>query len=121
MEEEEFYGRFRLYKPMVRPSRGYVSDWILTCRDTELIADLSAELDLQGGGHSWRGIVDGILRRRKPRLRLYIAYDCEADLFSAVGSYKRLRDVAELIQSILADRESFATLVRSLAKKGAID
>ncbi|QJW98093.1 immunity 51 family protein [Frigoriglobus tundricola] len=74
--------------------------------DFDTTADTFEELDQEGGGYGWHGVVDALVRMRAPKLKKKLSYDPEASMFVALSKDKdALRQVAELIASAVADPE----------------
>jgi hypothetical protein len=62
------------------------------------------EMDQEGGGYGWHGVVDALVRMKAPKLRKKLDYDPEASSFVAVSKDKEaLKQVAELIRNAVND------------------
>lgn len=62
------------------------------------------ELDQEGGGYGWHGVVDVLIRLRTPKLKKKLSYDPEASMFVTLSKDKdALKQVAGLIREAVAD------------------
>jgi hypothetical protein len=99
-EVEETIGSCLLIGPN---ELGYLA---LSFSDFERAGDLPELEDLQGGGYTWHGIVDSLVRLRAPEIAEAVKFDPEGDTFVAVSKEPEpLRRVAALIEEALADPE----------------
>ena len=64
------------------------------------------EREFMGGGYTWHGIVDGLVRTRAPEIAEDLEFDPESSLF-VVRSTRReaLATVADLIRAAQADEK----------------
>ncbi|OWK45771.1 Imm51 family immunity protein [Fimbriiglobus ruber] len=62
------------------------------------------EMDQEGGGYGWHGVVDALVRMKAPKLKKRLDYDPEAGMFVALSKDKEaLGQVAELIRNAVND------------------
>jgi hypothetical protein len=67
-------------------------------------ADTFEEMDQEGGGYGWHGVVDALVRMKAPKLQKQLSYDPESSMFVARSADKDvLKKVAELIRNAIAD------------------
>jgi immunity protein 51 of polymorphic toxin system len=72
--------------------------------DFDKTAATFEELDQEGGGYGWHGVVDALVRMKAPKLRKKVDYDPEGSMFVALSKDKEvLKQVAELIRNAVAD------------------
>jgi hypothetical protein len=65
------------------------------------VDELFDERGLQGGGYTWQGVAESLVRMRAPGLE--VKYDSEAGMFVALGSREALRTVAGLLREAMRD------------------
>jgi hypothetical protein len=76
----------------------------LLLTDFEATAAVFQEIDQEGGGYGWHGVVEALVRLKVPRIARKLNYDPEAGMFVALSKDRRaLKKVAELIRSAMAD------------------
>ena len=62
------------------------------------------EMDQEGGGYGWHGVVDALVRMRAPKLKKKLDYDPEASSFVVMSKDREaLKQVAELIRKAVND------------------
>ena len=72
----------------------------LIFNDIDPTAEIFEELDQEGGGYGWHGVVDALVRMKAPRLATKVKYDREASMFVALSKDRNvLKEVAERIRS----------------------
>jgi hypothetical protein len=72
--------------------------------DFDTTAETFEELDQEGGGYGWHGVVDALVRMKTPGLQEKLEYDPEASMFVALSQdRKALRQVAKLIREARDD------------------
>jgi hypothetical protein len=72
--------------------------------DFDATAETFEEMEQEGGGYAWHGVVDALVRMKAPKLAKKLSYDPEASMFAAISDDKEvLKQVAELIRQAVAD------------------
>ena len=70
----------------------------------ELTWETFEEMDQEGGGYGWHGVMDALIRMKAPELVDKINFDPEASLFSAYSKDKdAIGLLAELMHQAIAD------------------
>lgn len=79
-------------------------NYSLCFTDFNATADTFEEMDQEGGGYGWHGVVDALVRMKAPKLQKQLDYDPEGSMFVALSDDKDvLKKVAELIRAAIAD------------------
>lgn len=64
------------------------------------------EMDQEGGGYGWHGVIEALVRMKAPRIAKKLNYDPEASMFVVSSKdRKALGTVAGLIRSAIADSQ----------------
>jgi hypothetical protein len=72
--------------------------------DFDATAEVFEEMDQQGGGYGWHGVVEALVRMKAPALRKKVNYDPEASMFVAYSKDRdALKEVAGLIRAAVKD------------------
>ena len=80
------------------------STYSITFTEFDATAETFEEMDQDGGGYGWHGVVDALVRMKAPKLQKQLDYDPEASMFVALSADKDvLKKVAELIRDAIAD------------------
>ena len=80
------------------------STFSLLFSDFDATATIFAEMEQDGGGYGWHGVVDALVRMKAPKLKRKVKYDPEASMFVAFGKdSEALKQVAELIRMATKD------------------
>lgn len=75
-------------------------------------------VDREGGGYSWHGVVDALVRMRAPHLRRKLSYDPEAGMFVAISKDPdALRQVAALILQARSDEDLLREAIANTSKR----
>ena len=76
-------------------------------------AETFEELDQDGGGYGWHGVVDALVRMKAPKLKRRLEYDPESSMFAVVSTDRdALRQVADLIRAAVQDSELLKEAIR---------
>lgn len=76
----------------------------LVFSDFDATAETFEEMDQEGGGYGWHGVVDALVRIKAPKLVRKLSYDPEASMFVVLSKDKdALKEVADLIRKAIAD------------------
>ena len=85
----------------------------LTFSVFDATAETFEEMDQEGGGYGWHGVVDALVRVKAPKLAAKLSYDPEASMFVALSDDKDvLKQVAELIRKAVADPKLLKQAIR---------
>lgn len=57
----------------------------LTFTDFDKTEETFEEMDQEGGGYSWHGVVDALVRMKAPELQEKLEYDPEGSMFVALS------------------------------------
>ncbi|UGT45502.1 immunity 51 family protein [Nocardia yamanashiensis] len=76
------------------------------------LEDVFAVHGYEGGGYSWTGVAEVIVRLRAPELRGRMGFDPEAGTFVAYGDdAAALRQLGTLLRQAFSDRELLSELI----------
>ena len=76
----------------------------LLFHDFDPTANTFEEMEQEGGGYGWHGVVDALVRMKEPKLGKKLTYDPEASMFVVISKdLEAIKKVVGLIRSAVDD------------------